>query len=63
MKGLFFKSSLPAEAHSSGAERRRSVAHGVSRGFQGASQKSPGGAKGNLTHGALSCSTVAPTGA
>ena len=63
MKGLFFKSSLPAEAHSSGAERRRSVAHGVSRGFSGAARKSPGGAKENLAQGALSCSSVAPDGA
>ncbi len=55
--------SPPAEAHCSGAERRQSVAHGVSRGFSGASRKSPGGAKENLTQGALSCSSVAPNGA
>ncbi len=56
-------SSLFAEAHSSGAERRRNVAHGVSRGISGGSRKSPGGAKENLAQGALSCSSVAPNGA
>ena len=54
---------LPAEAYSGGAERRQTVAHGVSRGFPGASRKSPGGAEVNMAQGALSHSPVAPNGA
>ena len=44
---------LTAEAYSGGAERRKNVAHGVSRGFPGAPHASPGGATDNLEQGAL----------
>ncbi len=44
---------LTAEAYSGGAERRKNVAHGVSRGFPGGPHASPGGATENLEQGAL----------
>ncbi len=54
---------MKSTLQSAGAERRQTVAHGVSRGYRRAQHTSPGGAAGKLARFAALSRSVAPDGA
>ncbi len=53
----------PLTARFEGAERRQTLAHGVSRGYRRAKRPSPGGATGELARVVSSSRSIAPDGA
>ena len=57
---LIARAPVPTAAHSSGAERRQRVAHGVSRGFPRAKRQSPGGATEGSVRGGASLHFLPP---